>query len=482
MKKILAAVALLLIANNATAQQYYTIPPRITTIYQNPMQRSVELPQFGRNQHMYWRNAPVRAEEEGDFGGVGLYVYGAFETGSTDGGMNSEYNHDSFPFGSTANHKMGDALGVAVGVGRSINRNVDFEIGYKSFRGMKYGDWTQVINDEFCTRGFFDPENGECLTWDVEEQEFGDPPPGCYDPETGEFFCGPFVVAESLFEVDGGGITSDFISAGLVYRINNLNILGGIRPYFGAHFGMSLNRIDDLIVRDPDDELWFYSDFNPNPRTMEFWSFDEDEMPVAEFDCILGEDAECEGSHFFNGRHRFYGSTRSNFAYALEAGLSVPLENNLNIEFYYAMNNMGKVETSGNVLTHYDVDEYDFGYRSYFEVLASLPICNGMSPSECQAEFGTGFTIWDGDTEIENIGIDSPAFPDFTIRDIDGNPTNVGGVIRNLCESENGDYLAGTGVCAFFFDETEFRNLERKRKEGGTLRINSFGIKLRYLF
>ncbi|MDR0366978.1 MAG: hypothetical protein LBH41_00165 [Rickettsiales bacterium] len=446
----------------------YPVPPRINSVYASPMQRSVEVPAYGRNKYMYFRDQ--KKTDEGDWSGNGLYAFASFLTGSSaGGGLNLENEYD---YGSTGNSTMGDTTGLMFGFGRRVNSKLSMEISYSTFNGMRYGDWTRVLEE-------------------MEEEEEEDL---CIDPETGEDLCagdegaegeelaastgrrrprgrglslsvarhiGPggnraraaegnharpasTMAASEYYQVSGGDIKSDFVGVGLVYRFDNFNLGGtSIKPYVGAHFGYASNKIDDYVVEDPDG--WIIDDGEPeNSESGDY--YDEDGNPDEGMFLMCNEASPCVESTYYDGTARFFGETTRNFGYALEAGISIPLESNLSLDIFYRMNKFGRIATSGRVLTEYTVEEREYMYLSQANVVDG------------------------GDPDIVFDPINDVPDPDRTLDDV--------------CYSEMGydGVDAGGAICEAFSDPFQDQSIRDRTVESGTMNMNVFGIKLKYTF
>ncbi|MDR1009488.1 MAG: hypothetical protein LBL52_04535 [Rickettsiales bacterium] len=466
MKRILAIAVLLLLATEARAdyvlgQNAYPVAPRINSVYASPMRRSVEIPTYGKNKHVYFRDMPEK--DEGDFSGGGLYAFAAFMTGSTTGGMNLEHEYD---FGSTGNSDMGGATGISVGFGRRVSPKLHFEVSYSSFRGMNYGDWTKVLEE-------IEEEVGEEDEWeegyedeDLGEEEFAaslhkkrGSRRGLSLASSGlgrslglgrarageeEFVdetapSGPQAV--DYYPVYGGGITSDFIGLGLIYRFDNLNILGtAFKPYIGVHFGYAMNTISDYTVEDADG--WVENDLIDLGLDEEPL-YDEDGYGNIDIAAVCPSiDDSCTETSYYGGEARFFGNTTRVFGYALELGVSMALESNLSLEFFYRMNKLGRVATAGQVLSHYTVESSEFYYL--------------MDPNY-------------------NAPIDiDPTSPEYVD---DATFTALVGE----CEDLGGEY-DGNAMCNFYYDPEDETTMLNRTTEAGDLNVNVFGVKLKYNF
>jgi hypothetical protein len=307
--------------------QYQPVPPRINSVYAAPMRRTGEIPLYGRNKSMYFYNQPKN--EDGVFSGAGLYAFAAFGTGTTSEGMNLEQDI-LVNIGSDANDTMGDATSFTIGVGRIMSSKLSAELFYSSFTGMSYGKFSR--------------EHGEIDTETYDEEE--NP---IYEP----------TIFENYEVISGGGISSTFFGLGFQYRLDNTfgAVLGGMfKPYVGFQIGIAKNDVADYtfsdFVRGSEGDVMYGAEVDnawdenaPNP------DFIEDGA---------GPDTAHEQIDFDYGEVTYIGQTTSGFGYGLEAGLTMTLEGNLELDFYFKRSMLGKVKTSGTRLETYDEYYTDF--------------------------------------------------------------------------------------------------------------------------
>lgn len=376
-------------------------PPMINSIYAMPMQRVNEIPLYGKNKSMYFYNQPKN--QDGIFADGGLFVLGSFTTGKTTKGVNSD-NYDSSFFngiGSNAHEDMGDPTGVTLGFGRTMSSDLNLEMFYTKHTGMKYGDYVQTMESY---------------------QPSMDDSPDCYD-EDGTYICPLETTVSDNYEVvSGGKITSDFFGLGFQYKLDHMlgTLLGGmLKPYVGFQVGLSMNTIDDYKIEDPDG----YSDGEimfEEPET-------DDEDPIPNSSCVTSStsDDPCVQSDYTNGEVTFIGKTNRGIGYALEAGFTITLENNMEIDLFYKHSILGKVKTNGTVLSSYYVTD-----TSFFN-----------------DENGSG-------TACKEAGYDGyEAYPDGT-----------------------------GGFCTYIGDPTLVESETKRNVESGDININEFGIKIKYMF
>ena len=301
-------------------QQY--VAPQINSIYAQPMNRVNEIPLYGKNKNLYFYNQ--KKKDEGPLSGSGLYIFAEFSTGKTNNGINIE-NGEADNGEADANKDMGTANGITLGAGRVMSNDLNVEFMYSSYTGMKYGDWVKFYEEET-----IQDDEGNDIT------------------ET--------VVNDSTYEVvSGGNITSQFIGFGFKYNLEGMFgiLLGRLKPYFGFQIGIAENTIKDFTVSDPDGYYGNYAIPDVNST-----DFDENEDIPA--DCYGNGSNICTAEEYTNGTLDFIGTTNRSIAGSLEAGFTVELEGNLSIDFFYKYNHFGKVKTSGNILSTYDLNETDF--------------------------------------------------------------------------------------------------------------------------
>ena len=371
------------IVNPNTQTKY--VAPQINSIYAQQMNRVSEIPLYGKNKSVYFYGQ--QKKDEGPFAGSGLYMFAAFSTGKTENGINLE--HGEISNGEAdANDDMGTATGLTLGVGRVMSNSLSVEFMYSNYSKMKYGDWVKFNST---TEEPVLDENGE----ETEESE-----------EV------PFVDDTTYEVVSGGGITSRFIGLGFKYNLENLfgSIAGRLKPYFGFQLGIAENSIDDFTVND--EEGYYDGDSIPDLNS------EDEEDPIG--------DLSTDGTSYFeesyyNGEINFIGDTTRSFAIGAEVGFSVELEGNLSIDIFYKMNNFGKVKTSGNSLSIYDIDTTEFYISS--------------EDSEC----ADGFTIASSDD------------------------TNI------VCVA---DAITDEGI----------QSLTQRRVQSGDMSFRQYGIKLKYMF
>lgn len=315
--------------------QQRQVAPTINSVYATPMHRVNEIPLYGKNKSMYFYNQPKN--EDGKFSGIGLYLFGSFSTGKTTKGVNAEdYNSNfSYSIGSDGNKDMGDATGLTFGFGRSMSSNLNIELMYSKYSGMKYGN---AIKNKMLTDGtddFYPSEANE----------------NCYDTE-GNYLCYD-KISDSYKITSGGDINSDFFGIGFQYKFDGLTggLFGMLKPYIGVQVGFAMNTLDDFNVSDPDG----YSEGN------EMYTYDDDGNTIVndELKDVCTEASKCTTENYTDGDITFIGETNKTFGYGLELGFTIALENNMEIDVFFKRNMFGKVKTSGNALaSYYETDTY----------------------------------------------------------------------------------------------------------------------------
>ncbi len=320
---------------NPNQQRTLYVAPQINSVYAKPMNRVSEIPLYGKNKSTYFYGQ--KKKDDGLFSDNGLYMFAAYSTGKTTGGINLE--HGEVNSGEAdANDSMGTASGLTLGVGRVMSNTLSVEFMYSKYNKMKFGDWVKFNSTEEQEKL---DENGDPIEDDkgnIETEETS-------------------VIDDSTYEVtEGGQIDSNFIGLGFKYNLENLfgTILGRLKPYIGFQIGIAQNTIKDYIVND--DEGYT----------------DGDEIPEADDDEALGELKPLDiytAEEYSNGELNFIGATTRSFAVGAELGFSIELEGNLSIDIFYKINNYGKVKTSGTVLSTYDVDTTEFYIVDNEEVL-----------------------------------------------------------------------------------------------------------------
>lgn len=311
--------------------------PVINSVYAEPMQRVNEIPLYGKNKSMYFYNQPKN--QDGLFADGGLYLFGSFSTGKTTKGVNAENASSSFfnGIGSTAHDDMGDPTGISFGFGRHMSSDLNLELMYTKYTGLKYGNYIQNIYE------YEDEENDACY-------------------EDGVYICDIIKEKNDDYEVTSGGkISSDFFGLGFQYKLDHMfgSLLGGmLKPYIGVQIGFAMNNIDNYIIEDPDGfssgDIMYEEDFD---------NLDDNGAPTIEpnTDCSGATSSDfCTQIDYYDGEITYIGKNNRTFGYGLEAGFTVALENNMEIDFFYKRTMLGKVQTSGTVLKSYYTQEIYF--------------------------------------------------------------------------------------------------------------------------
>ena len=427
------------------------VAPRIHTIYAAPMMRSNEIPLYGKNKATYFYNAPKR--DSGLFDDAGLYVFGAYASGSSKGGIVGE--NPFAEYGSDANASMGDAIATTIGVGRVMNRNFNVELFYTKVGGMRYGDfaqiWVPAESDEDLLEEDEDPEMAAAIRRRSARTglETAEPKSAARTAFNGK----PNRAAvenERVFGdevVSGGDIAADFFGIGFQYKLDRMfgSFMGGmLKPYVGFQFGMTNNAISDYTLRSTgwtdDGEIYDIDD----DGNYTGWVWDGECNNFNDpFACVVND--------YSNADIKFKGAGRTGFGYGIEAGLTLEIEKNLLLEFFYRRTSLGKVGTSGQMIINQDLD------RSYVYV---------MEQERAEA--------WDPtvNTSLQPI--------DIYLGDICSSV--YGGQLTYLFEGDPDDPDSDQGICTMY-DPTQHDVVSQGHSaESGTIQINQFGVKLKYLF
>ena len=133
--------------------------------------------------------------------------------------------------------------------------------------------------------------------------------------------------AGGFFDVTatGGGISSTATMLNIYYNLDSYTGVlggGGLRPYVGLGLGISTNTISDYIVYDAN----FYGEVEP-------------------VDAFAGE---VTGISDIMAYHS--GGTTEQLAWALEGGVTMEMDGGLKLDFFLRYVNLGRVETSGNIV------------------------------------------------------------------------------------------------------------------------------------
>jgi len=464
-KKLETGLAALLcsLALPAGAQQVVSVPmaPRINTIYASPMMRTNEIPMYGKNKSAYFYNAPK--EDRGAFGDAGLYAFASYAQGpTTGGGVNLDNPYAQY--GSEANDTMGDATSFGVGVGRILNSNMHLELAYTSTSGMKYGNYARFFGegegglDDDCLDEDGNDICGEELAATLSGRSNGQAVPGggsrsrAGSTSLARASGNVTVALDGDEVVSGGTIRSDFFSVGMQYRLDRVfgSIMGGmLKPYVAGHIGMAINTINDYTLLS---SSWVDDG--------DIYELDEDDIPteyIMEKTCT---DEWCDVFEYGDANVLFKGAATKNFGYALEAGLTLAIEKNFQIEFFYKWSNYGRVATSGNAIVDQYVDPV--GVLNMDSIIES---CDSSSEPYCQDLLAAA-----------------------------GNDINVKTVLKNICVANGGSDLRIVGdigdmgttdfqaQCISYGDT--FREVEvlNRNTESGEISFRQFGVKLKYLF
>lgn len=127
--------------------------------------------------------------------------------------------------------------------------------------------------------------------------------------------------------VSGGAITANTAMLNVYYNIDSFTgyIAGGaLRPYIGAGVGLSLNTIADYVVYDGSE----YSGVSTDP--------------------VTGAEEQYKIYDIF-GYHN--GGTNEQLAFEFELGLTTDLSGGIKLDFFGRYVNLGRVRTSGSVVS-----------------------------------------------------------------------------------------------------------------------------------
>ncbi|MBR1544471.1 MAG: hypothetical protein IJ638_00810 [Alphaproteobacteria bacterium] len=383
---------------NPNLQRTQYVAPQINSVYAQPMNRVSEIPLYGKNKSVYFYGQ--KKQDEGILSGSGLYMFADFTTGKTNTGINLE--HGEVDNGEAdANDDMGTANGFSLGIGRVMSNSLSVEFMYSSYNGMKYGDWVKFAEEE---------------EQEVESGDGGDEADDSEGDDSDTETITVKTVNENTYEVtNGGNITSQFIGFGFKYNLENMfgTLLGRLKPYFGFQLGIAQNTIKDFTVSDEDG--YTGDDYLPDP------SDDDDIEYIQGLSCTA--DDPCIAEEYSNGTLNFIGDTTRSFAGGLEAGFSVELEGNLSIDIFYKYNHYGKVKTSGNILSSYDLDETEFyvadsddaefdpdnpcadGYSGSYDGEATYIVCSADTNTTEGIQSLTQRRIQSGDMNLRQYGI-----------------------------------------------------------------------------
>jgi hypothetical protein len=281
---------------------------------------------------------------------------------------------------------MGTATGYTIGVGRNLSSTLGVEFSFTDFSGMKYGAANKIYSE---IEGYDEEENP------------------IYTTE----------VTENFELTSGGEISSQFLAVGFNYRLGNLfgTLLGGmLKPYVGFQVGYAMNTLSDYTFDDEngysDGDLYNWYDDDENSETYE--------ETLISLDYCTGQNDLCTQVDYVAGAITYMGKTTRTLGYALEAGLTLSLDSNLELDFFYKRNILGTVSNTGNMLsTYYELatDWYD-------------------NPGTCAAGFGA-------------------------------------------IDTNNGE-----PICMIEYPEEVVDTRTERVIESGKVNINQFGVKLKYFF
>ena len=346
-----------------TPYNYYAFPQQST----KGVRVTNGIPGYGKTQDPY-----SKGDEKG------FYLFAGFGTGSDSGGGITSEIQNGLVAGAYVGSPLGKTTAFSIGAGTYLSGSMRIEAGYSSYSGLKYP-----------SKAMEQPE----------------------DPEDEESY-------EISYDVlGGGGITSNYIGLSFYYSMKDIvgDFLGGLfEPYVGGSMGLSFNTIESYKLDLGDG----------------YASDDACLITYDDYSAVVDSGNEmstlyCSG--YGGGSVEYVGATTIGFAMGFEAGLTMNLQENVSLDFFYRNNRLGEISTSGNV----------FKAEDQYEVYIYNPTDGGTWNDSIMA---MGCDYDDGDTLIDE-GL-------------------------NLC-------YVYSGVNNESFTE---------RKESGTLNIWEFGIKIRALF
>ncbi|MDR2934213.1 MAG: hypothetical protein LBU68_02940 [Rickettsiales bacterium] len=334
------------------------------------------LPGYGRTQNPY---ESTNSEK-------GFYILAGFSMGSDGGsGITSEALSDDGTPGNLIGRGLGDTTAFTIGGGTNLSGSLRLEFTYSTYSGLDY--------------------------YDRAIEAVGDPD---YESDP-EYLEAP--VSYSVLEKSG--ISSDNFSLGFYYSLKEVvgDFLGGMFvPYIGGSMGLSYNTLGSYTI-----EMAGGAEDGLTPSTC--WSGEDaitgqyliDETPAGT------EPYPICGIQAGYGEATYVGTTTPGFSFGLEAGLTMQIQENIALDFYYKNNTLGSISTSGVVTTIQD--SYDV-------------------------------MIDDGEMDPGDIDFMMPDF-DVPIDDV---------------------------YTAYYFYAAQDTNVKKSTKESGSLNITEFGIKLRAFF
>lgn len=216
-------------------------------------------------------------------------------------------NDEVIPPMNNASEGLGKSKIFQVGFGVMQNRDIKFDVSYVNLSGLKY-DSTAYTEEQWCG-----------------PSEFGDDGNFLFD-----------CTDES--DVNGGNIKSNALMLNIQVPLTDLfgKLFDGmVTPYIGGGFGMAFNTIGDYTVTD---------------------EYGDAEIPISTdgslYDPTTGEDFA--GYYQYDGTITHFGATTTNFAWNIEAGLSINLDRKTILDVYYKMANYGSVKSKDTIYYEYE--------------------------------------------------------------------------------------------------------------------------------
>ncbi len=329
------------------------------------------VPGYGKTQNPYQSSDSEK----------GFYILVGYSMGTDNGGgVTSELQNYDLP-GNWQGRSLGDTTAFSIGAGTNMSGSLRVEFAYTSYSGLQY--------------------------YDKAIQEYEN-----IDEDLGEL-SNPVLESE--------GISSDNFSLGFYYSMKDIfgDFLGGMfTPYIGGSMGISYNKLGSYTVEmtngvgiDIPDDCYSIMDGIENGI----------------LNPLLGQ-TYCNGMVGGEGMTRYIGSTTPSFSIGMEVGLTMNIQENIALDFYYKNNKLGSLSTSGDLITT----------QSFYDVLV------------------------DDETLLTTLdGNGYPLLPDYD---------------ASAIMDEDGVY---TAYYYYSYDETVART---STKESGDINIWEFGIKLRAFF
>lgn len=216
---------------------------------------------------------------------------------------------------------LGDPKALHIGFGVTQNRDVRVDVSYTSLSGLKY-DSTIYTEEQLCSP---DIDNASDDGFD--------------------FSCS----AES--PVSGGGVNVNALMINVQVPLTDLfgPILDNmVVPYIGGGVGFSFNTLSDYTV---------------------YPEFGNAEVPETD-----DGNPEYAGFYQYDGEITHFGAMTSNFAWAVEAGVSINIDRKTILDLYYRITNYGTIKSK------------DYSYYDWSVIDIVDPDNNGNCTSAATAE------------------------------------------------------------------------------------------------